>query len=87
MHRGDAAHTGERDELERSRPAPELDPTDKTTLRQEGRRGATSRRATTTRCSFGMKIASGQLDRLRRMYEMADEHGDDWAERRAQLAD
>jgi quercetin dioxygenase-like cupin family protein len=36
--------------------------------------------------SFDMKIPAGQLERLRRMGEVADEHGDDWAERRAQIA-
>jgi hypothetical protein len=36
--------------------------------------------------SFGMKIPGGQLERLRRAGQVADEHGDDWAERRAQIA-
>jgi len=36
--------------------------------------------------SFGMKIPGGQLERLRKMGAVADEHGDDWADRRAQVA-
>lgn len=36
--------------------------------------------------SFDIKIPAGQLDRLRRMGEVADEHGSDWAELRAQIA-
>ena len=36
--------------------------------------------------SFGMKIPGGQLERLRRRRQVADEHGDDWAERRARSA-
>jgi len=35
--------------------------------------------------SFGMKIPGGQVERLRRAGQVAEEHGDDWAERRAQL--
>jgi quercetin dioxygenase-like cupin family protein len=36
--------------------------------------------------SFGMKIPAGQLERMRRAGQVADEHGDDWAERRARIA-
>jgi quercetin dioxygenase-like cupin family protein len=36
-----------------------------------------------TRTSFGMDIPGGQLDRLRRMGAVADEHAEQWAERRA----
>jgi quercetin dioxygenase-like cupin family protein len=36
--------------------------------------------------AFDMKVPGGQLDRLRRMGEVADEYGDDWAERRARVA-
>jgi hypothetical protein len=35
----------------------------------------------------GIKLfLGGQLDGLRRMGEVADEYGDDWAERRARIA-
>jgi quercetin dioxygenase-like cupin family protein len=36
--------------------------------------------------SFGMKIPGGQLERLRRAGQVAEEHGDDWAERRTRIA-
>lgn len=39
-----------------------------------------------TRTSFGMNIPGGQVDRLRRMAAVADEHADDWATRRAEIA-
>ena len=32
-----------------------------------------------TRTSFGMVIPAGQLDRLRRMATVADEHAEEWA--------
>ena len=38
-----------------------------------------------TRTSFGMNIPGGQVDRLRRMATVADEHADDWATRRAAI--
>ncbi len=38
-----------------------------------------------TRTSFGMQIPGGQVDRLRRMSTVAEEHGDRWAELRARI--
>ena len=38
-----------------------------------------------SRTSFGMDIPGGQLDRLRRMGAVADEHAEQWAEQRAQF--
>lgn len=39
-----------------------------------------------TRTSFGMDIPGGQLERLRRMGSVADEHAEEWAELRAQIS-
>jgi quercetin dioxygenase-like cupin family protein len=36
--------------------------------------------------SFGMKIPGGQLERLRRAGQVAEEHGAEWAEQRARIA-
>ena len=38
------------------------------------------------RTSFGMQITGGQVDRLRLMAVVAEEHGDRWAELRAGVA-
>ena len=38
-----------------------------------------------SRTSFGMEIPGGQLERLRRMGVVADEHAEQWAEMRAQV--
>ncbi|MDG2029181.1 MAG: hypothetical protein P8J50_18955 [Acidimicrobiales bacterium] len=37
-----------------------------------------------TRTTFGMNIIGGQVDRLRRMAEVAEEHEDQWTARRAE---
>jgi len=37
------------------------------------------------RTSFGMKIPGGQLERLRRMAVVADEHAEEWTDRRAEV--
>lgn len=39
-----------------------------------------------TRTSFGMNVPGGQVDRLRRMAVVADEHADEWAAQRAEIA-
>jgi quercetin dioxygenase-like cupin family protein len=36
--------------------------------------------------AFDMKIPGGQLERVRRMGQVAEEHGDGWAEQRARVA-
>ena len=36
--------------------------------------------------SFGMKIPGGQVERMRRSGQVAEEFGDDWAERRDVVA-
>jgi hypothetical protein len=37
------------------------------------------------RTSFGMNIPGGQLERLRRMAVVADEHAEEWTEERAKV--
>jgi quercetin dioxygenase-like cupin family protein len=38
-----------------------------------------------TRTSFDMKIPGGQVDTLRKLAVVADEHAEEWAERRAEI--
>jgi hypothetical protein len=38
-----------------------------------------------TRTSFDMRIPGGQVDRLRKLAAVADEHAEEWAERRSEI--